>query len=69
LSQEEIEEAQATDQMFSDSERQRSRLMDEAYRSKAMLTAPDEDFHAHVNMRDRRDKWMRGQRKKYWGRL
>ena len=67
LSQEEIEEAQTTDQMFSDAERQRSRFMDEAYRSNPMLEAPDDDFYAHVDMRDRRDEWKRGQRKKYWG--
>ena len=67
LSQEEIEEAQAKDERFYDAEQQRNRLMSEAYRSDAMLNAPDQDFYDHVNMRDRRNEWMRGQRKKYWG--
>lgn len=68
LTQEEIEEAQATHQMFNDSESQRSRLMDELYRSRAMREdAADEDFYAYVDMRDRRNEWKRGQRKKYWG--
>ena len=68
LSQEEIEEAKATDQRFSDAEYERNRLMDELYRSRAMREdASDDDFYAHVDMRDRRDEWKRGQRKKYWG--
>jgi hypothetical protein len=68
LSQKEIEEAQATDQQFSDAESERSRLMDDAYRSQAMSETSDEDFYAHVAMRDKRKEWMRKQRKKYWGR-
>ena len=67
LSQEEIEEAKGKDAMFSDAEQQRGRLMDEAYRSKPMLTASDDDFYTHVAMRDRRNEWRQGQRKNYWG--
>ena len=67
LSQEEIEEAIATDEQFSDAENERSRLMDDIYRSRAMREAPDEDFYAHVAMRDKRNEWARKWRKKYWG--
>ena len=67
LSQEEIEAAQAKDERFYNAEKQRDRLMSEAYRSDAMLNAPDQDFYDHVNMRDRRNEWVRGQREKYWG--
>tara|TARA_B100000287_G_scaffold74523_1_gene66349 strand:+ start:865 stop:1557 length:693 start_codon:yes stop_codon:yes gene_type:complete len=67
LSQEEIEEAIATDEQFADAENERSRLMSDAYRSRAMREAPDEDFYAHVAMRDKRNEWARKRRKKYWG--
>jgi hypothetical protein len=66
LSQSEIEEAQAKEEMFFDAERERDRLMAEAYRSQAMLNAPDDDFYSFVDMRDKRNTWKRNPKKRYW---